>query len=73
MKNVYLSILHLTVKAFKFHCKKNFLPASPSPTLPFARFIGFAGITTVSQFASAFVHLVFSKNKRVFFQVSFFF
>ena len=31
------------------------LPASPSPTLPFAHFVGFAGITTVSQSDSVFV------------------
>ena len=31
--------------------------ASPFPTLPFARFVGFAGITTVSQSASVFFHL----------------
>jgi hypothetical protein len=34
-----LSILDVTVKAFKVHLKA-FLPFSPSPTLPFARFVG---------------------------------
>ena len=29
MKNVYLSILDLTVKAFKFHCKKTMTLAFP--------------------------------------------
>jgi hypothetical protein len=29
MKNVYLSILYLTVKAFKFHCKKTVTLAFP--------------------------------------------
>jgi hypothetical protein len=70
MKNVYLSILHLTVK---FHCKKTvtlvlaFCPASPSPTLSLASFVGFAGITAVSRSVSVFVHLVFSKTKIFFF------
>ena len=64
-EEVYLSVLHLTVKAFKFHSKKTvtltltFFPVSPSPTLPFERFVVFTIITTVSQSVSVFVHLVF--------------
>jgi hypothetical protein len=42
---------------------------SPSPTLPFT---GFDVITTVSQSASVFLHLVFLKKKNFFFQVSLF-
>jgi hypothetical protein len=42
--------------------------ASPFPSLPFARFVGFAAITTVSQSASVFV---FFKKKIIGFFVSF--
>jgi hypothetical protein len=68
MKNVYLSILHLTEQDVKFHSKKtvtlslDFLPVSPSPTILFVRLVGLVGIPTVSQSSSVFGHLVFKKK-----------
>ena len=48
----------------------DFLPASPSATLPFARFVGFVGIRTVSPSVSP-APAVPLKQRRIFFQFSF--
>ncbi len=66
-----LDILQSVIEVFLLsgltHCSKValvFLSASPSLTLPFTPFVGFPGITTVSEYSSVFS----SRPKRVFFR-----